>query len=276
MRRKKVIYKTLLYVALLSFTLIIAFPFIYMLSGSFKNDVEIVRKPLAIIPEQPTLNNFVELFNRMPFMKQMLNSTLVALTASILTMFFSSLVAYGYVRFEFKGKNALFVIMLSTMMVPPQALMIPQFKMFQSFGWLNTYYPLIIPFAISAFGVFLIRSVMVSIPKDIFENANIDGCSEFFICMRIAIPLAKTGIIIQGILTFMQVWNDFMTPLIYLTRENLYTLTIGLSTLVGFYDVEYGIPMAGALLSALPVIIILNIVGQKYFVEGMMAGAVKG
>lgn len=272
----KVISKIILAIVTLLLCIIMVSPFLFMISGSFKTNLEYTNAPLRLIPQYGTLENYYTLFNRIPFWHQFTNTTKIALTASVICMICSSLVAYGFTRFEFKGKKFLFGFMLSTLLVPSQLLLVPQFKMYQSFGFLNSYIPMILPLACSAYSIFLVRQVMLGIPKDLFESASIDGCGEFFTFVRIAVPLSTGGIGIVGVLTLMGAWNDFLTPLIYITSEELYTLSIGLSTLVGFYNIEYGIPMAGALMSAIPIVLVLNLVGQKYFVSGAVTGAVKG
>lgn len=254
----------------------VAYPFLIMLSGTLKSDVAITTDPLNLIPPALTLDNVLELFERIPFARQFLNSLVIAATTSGLATFVCSVVAFGFARFDFKFKHALFIAVLATLMVPPQLLLVPQFKMFQAFGWLDTYYPLILPNVATAFGVFLVRQVMVGVPRELYESARMDGCSEWGVFWRIAVPLSKSGIGILALLTFMNSWNDFVTPLIYLQTEERYTLSVGLASLSNFYNVTYGVPFAGALLSALPMLVLLIVVGQRFFMEGLTTGAVKG
>lgn len=254
----------------------ILYPFIFMISGTFKTDLEMNRYILRLIPREVTLDNFRTLFYTIPFWKQFFNSVLVSASAAAFTMIVDSLVAYGFTRFEFKGKGVLFSLVLATMLIPPQVMMVPQFQMYRSMGLFGTYVPLIIPAVVNASGIFLLCQIMGQVPRDLYESAMIDGYGEIRIFLKIAVPLSKAGIGIQGVLTFMNTWNDFMTPLIYLNEESKYTLPIGLMRLQSFYKISYGAPLAGALLSCLPVILILAVVGQKYFVKGLMAGAVKG
>jgi ABC-type glycerol-3-phosphate transport system permease component len=248
-----------------------------MISGSFKTDLEMNRAPLRIFPQEGTINNYRTLFTSIPFFRQFFNSTMVAASYAALSMLFCSLVAYGFTRFEhFKGKSLLFSLILATMLIPSQVYMVPAFQMYRALHFFGTYLPMLIPALTNAFGIFLVRQVMGQVPRELYESATIDGCGEIFIFTRIAIPLSVSGLGILGVLNFMGCWNDFMTPLIYLNKEAMYTLPIGLMRLQNFYKVSYGTPLAGAFLSCVPVVIILTLVGQKYFIRGLIAGAVKG
>lgn len=276
MRSQKIICGIFFYLILLVLVVCVLYPFVIMISGAFKTDMEMNRYPLRIIPENPTTEHFATLFDTIPFWRQFGNSMMVSVTCAVITMLFSGLVAYGFNRFEFRGKNILFTLIISTMLIPGQVLLVPQFKMYNQIGFFGTYLPLLIPSTISASGIFLITQTMKSVPRELYESATIDGCSELRIFLKIALPLSAAGFGMQGVLTFMGTWNDFMTPLIYLNEELQYTLPIGLMRLQNFYKISYGAPLAGALLSCIPVIVLLTVVGQKYFVNGMMAGAIKG
>lgn len=276
MKKKKIISGIVFHFVLIIAVLFILYPFVFMISGALKTDLEMNRYILRLIPREITFDNFKTLFDTIPFWKQFTNSICVAAIAAFLAMTVDALVAYGFTRFEFKGKGILLSFILATMLIPPQVLMVPQFQMYKNMGLFGTYVPLIIPAMINAFGIFLLCQIMGQVPKDLYESAMIDGYGELKIFFKIAVPLSKAGIGIQGVLTFMNTWNDFMTPLIYLNAEEKYTLPIGLMRLQNFYKISYGAPLAGALLSCIPVIVILAVVGQKYFVKGLMAGAIKG
>ena len=276
MRVQRGIGSLIFYLMLILLVIMTLLPFAIMISGSFKTDVEMNRYPLSLLIRDPKLENYQTLFNTIPFFRQFLNSLWVATTCACVAMVCNGLVAYGFTRFEFAGKSTLFTLMLSTMLVPGMVFMVPQFRMYQQLGMFGTYFPLIIPFTMGAFGVFLIRQVMSQVPLELFESATIDGCGELRIFFTIALPLSAAGIGIQGVLSFMGAWNDFMTPLIYLNKDVMLTLPIGLMRVQDFYKITYGAPLAGAFLSCVPVIIILTVVGQRYFMQGLMAGAVKG
>jgi ABC-type glycerol-3-phosphate transport system permease component len=267
----------LFYSVLVVIIILVIYPFIIMISGSFKTDLEMSRAALRVFPENGTLENYRTLFQAIPFWRQFFNSFIIATAVAGLNMFFCSFVAYGFTRFtHFKGKNILFSIILATMLIPGQVYLVPVFQLYRSLHFFGTYLPMLIPALMNSFGIFLIRQVMSQVPRELYESATIDGCGEMFIFLRISLPLCISGIGILGVLSFMGSWNDYMTPLIYLNKEIMYTLPIGLQRLTSFYRISYGTPLAGAFLSCIPVIIILTLVGQKYFIRGLIAGAVKG
>ena len=265
------------HIILLLVIILIIYPFVVMISGSFKTDLEMNRAPLRVFPENGTIDNYRTLFTSIPFWRQFGNSFMIAAAYSFLSMLFCSLVAYGFTRFgNFRGRNILFSIVLATLLIPSQVYLVPSFQMYRALGFFGTYLPMLIPAMMNSFGIFLIRQVMSQVPRELYESATIDGCGELFMYSRIAVPLSVSGLGILGVLNFMTCWNDFMTPLIYLNKEAMYTLPIGLMRLQNFYRISYGAPLAGAFLSCVPVIIILTLVGQKYFIKGLMTGAVKG
>jgi len=273
---RKILLRTVFFLILAVVCILTLYPFIIMISGSFKTDLEMNSYPLRIIPQTGTLAHYVKLFATIPFFRQFGNSMLVAVVSATGAMMFNGMVAYGFSRFSFRGKHTLFTLLLATMLIPSQVYLVPQFQMYKSMSLFGTYVPLIVPSLINAFGVFLVCQTMKQIPVDLYESATIDGCGEFKIFLRIAVPLSAAGIGLQGVLTFMNAWNDFLTPLIYLNNDIRFTLPIGLMKLQSFYNVSYGSPLAGAALSCVPIVILIGVVGQKYFVQGMMAGAVKG
>ncbi|MFP3090777.1 carbohydrate ABC transporter permease [Treponema sp. TIM-1] len=276
-KSKRGVKSLVFHLGLLAAVVVIIYPFLIMISGSFKTDLEMNRAPLRIFPQDGTVDNYRTLFISIPFVRQFFNSTLVAAAYAALSMLFCSLVAFGFTRFErFTGKKILFSLILTTMLIPSQVYMVPMFQMYRAFGFFGTYLPMLIPAFTNAFGIFLIRQVMDQVPRELYESAVIDGCGELYIYSRIAVPLSVSGLGILVVLNFMANWNDFMTPLIYLNKEAMYTLPIGLMRLQNFYKVTYGAPLAGAFISCIPVIILLTVVGQKYFIRGLIAGAVKG
>lgn len=276
MKKKERINKILFWILLIIITILVLYPFVVMLSGSFKTDMEMNRYPLRLIPHEVTWEHFHTLFDTIPFWTQFMHSVLISGVAVGLVLIVDGVVAYGFTRFDFVGKGFLMSLILATMLIPAQVLMVPQFQMYKQMHLFGTYVPLIIPTLLSATGIYLLAQIMGQVPRDLYESAMIDGCGEIKMLFKIALPLSKVGFGIQGVLTFMAVWNDYMTPLIYLNKEEMYTLPLGLTRLQNFYKISYGAALAGALLSCIPVIIVLSIVGEKYFVKGMMVGAVKG
>lgn len=168
------------------------------------------------------------------------------------------------------------MIVIATILIPSQMTLVPTFIMFRNWGWLDTFYPLIIPGAISAINIFLIRQIMNAIPKELYESARVDGSSEWGTFVRIAVPLSMSGIGIVGLLQFMGSWNDYLSPLIFLISEKKMTLAVGITTMNNPYKEDYATPITGACLMAIPVLILLSVVGRKYFVSGLATGAIKG
>lgn len=276
MKKKERINRTLFWIILIIITILVLYPFAVMISGSFKTDMEMNRYPLRLISHEVTLEHFHTLFDTIPFWTQFMHSALISIIAVGLVLIVDGIVAYGFTRFDFRGKGFLMSLILATMLIPAQVLMVPQFQMYKQMHFFGTYVPLVIPTLLSATGIYLLVQIMGQIPRDIYESAMIDGCGEMRMLFKMALPLSKVGFGIQGVLTFMAVWNDYMTPLIYLNKEEMYTLPLGLTRLQNFYKISYGAALAGSLLSCIPVIIVLSVVGEKYFVKGMMVGAVKG
>ncbi|MFH5184956.1 carbohydrate ABC transporter permease [Paenibacillus sp. TAB 01] len=264
------------YTVLILLSFMFCVPFLFMIGTSFKKYEDIASQPLNPVPLRPTLDNFTLLFQKLPFWTQFANGIMIAVSISLLAMLFNSLVAYGFARYEFRFKNGLFFVVLSTLLVPSQLTLVPSFMMFRSWGWLNTFYPLILPASISAMSVFLIRQVMSAIPKELYESARVDGSSELGTFLRIALPLSMSGIGIVGVLAFMNSWNDYLSPLIFLTNEKRMTLAVGITTMSNPYKEDFATPITGACLMAVPVLILISAVGQKYFVSGLNTGAVKG
>lgn len=257
--------------------LIAAMPFVYMLSNSFKLNSEIYKLPIRYIPENPVITNYIRLFTETPFVRQYWNSTILAVSQTAVALIVASLGAFGFAKYEFRGKKWLFTFLLATMMIPAQTGYVPMFILMYRFGWLDTYWALILPRAANAFGIFLLRQIMITnVPSELLDAGRIDGASELVLFRRIALPLCKGGLGVLGVLSFMGAWNEFIWPLIILRTEKMYTVPIGLASLVNLYKVEYGMVMAGSLLATLPILIILSVVGQKHFVSGLTIGAIKG
>ncbi|MCY4401024.1 MAG: ABC transporter permease subunit [Candidatus Poribacteria bacterium] len=228
---------------------------------------------LAIVWDKLT-SNYRNLWKAVPFNRYFINSVFIATASTLLTLFFCSLGGYAFAKYQFRGKTILFGILLASMMIPFQVLLVPLFGLMYDIGWLNSYNAIIIPFSVGAFGVFLMRQFIVTIPSELLDAARIDGCSEFGIYYRIVLPIIKPALGALTIYTFLSSWNGYLWPLIVLRDEAKYTLPIGLANLVGIYRQDYGMLMAGTLLSLLP-IIILFLAMQREFVQGITLGGVK-
>jgi multiple sugar transport system permease protein len=265
---------SLAYIILIIWALLSIMPIYWMLSISFMNVVTLLRMPPKLIPDPFTIMNYVRLIAKSLLTRWELNSAIIACSNTAISLFVSSFYGYIFAKKEFPGKRFLFWILIATLMVPFHVVAIPIFLMFRNLHMLNSYWGLIVPGMFSAYGVFLMRQVIKTLPTELIEAAKMDGCSEFGIYARIILPLAKPGLAVLGIFTFVGNWNDFFWPLILLNKANMYTLPVGLPTLQGQWT-DYGLLMAGASLAALPTIIIF-LIFQRYFLQGITVGAIKG
>ncbi len=259
---------TLLYLIVAAGSVFVLVPFAWTLSTSLQSVTELYQIPKRWIPRPPQWANYREVLTQVPFGLYYVNTLKITLLNIVGTLASCSLVAYAFARLRFPGKTILFALVISTTMIPIQVLIIPRFVLFKTLGWLNTHLPLIVPsFFGEAFGIFLFRQFYLTIPRELDQAATIDGCGQFAIYGRIILPLAKPVVGIVGVFTFIETWRDFFSPLIYISRSRLYTISLGLT---GFYkglDIEWHLMMAAAMISLLPPLAIF-FVGQKYFLEG--------
>ena len=228
---------------------------------------------LSIVLDKFT-SNYRKLWEAVPYNRYFINSVYIATSSTLLALFFCSLGGFAFAKYQFRGKTILFGIVLASMMVPFQVLLVPLFGLMYDIGWLNSYNAIIFPFSVGAFGVFLMRQFIVTIPSELLDAARIDGCSEFGIYYRIVLPIIKPALGALTIYTFLSSWNGYLWPLIVLRDDVKYTLPLGLASLVGIYRQEYGMLMAGTLLSLLP-IVVLFLAMQREFVQGITLGSVK-
>lgn len=256
--------------------LIMILPIFYMISTSLKSNVEIRKVPPTIIPNEFHFENFKIIFSKIAFGKYYINSIFVAALTLIGTLLSSSLVSFGFARYKAKEKNLLFMILLSTLMLPYPALIIPQYLLFRNMGWIDTFLPLIIPsFFGSAYMIFLLKQFFSTLPDELYDSAKIDGCSEFRTWWNIALPLCKPALATVSIFTFLWTWNDFITPIIYLNSDKLFTLPIGMSGMISaFRLVPWNLIMVGSIYALLP-IFLLFFFAQKHFVEGIVLTGLK-
>ncbi len=277
MKRNKLYRKITVYAALALVSLVLILPFLWIISTSLKGDEDIFTTPPQWIPTDLRWENYSDVFERMPYLIYFRNSVFVTVMTIIGVVLSSSLVAYAFACLRWPGRNALFIFVLATMMLPMQVTMIPMFVLFKELGWLNTYKPLIVPafFGGGAFNIFLLRQFFLTIPKELFEAARIDGCSEFRIYWNIVLPLAKPALATVAILTFMFSWNDFLGPLIYLSDQLKGTLALGLALFVGQHQTEWGMLMAASVLMMLPMVLIFFFF-QRYFIKGFVMSGIKG
>lgn len=251
-------------------------PFIWMLFVSFMKSSQIFSYPPDLLPKPFIFNNYIEVSKTISLPVYFFNSLLVASLTTLGQLIISSLAGYAFARFDFKFREPLFFMFLATMMIPPQVNIIPLFFIMRELGWIDTYPALIIPGLFGGFGVFLMRQWFKSLPKDLENAAKIDGCGQFYTFFKIALPLALPALATLGIFTFITIWNSFMWPLIVTNSENMRTLPVGLAIFKGSFReiTEWGQLMACAVVSTIPVIIVF-LLGQKYFIKGIISGAVK-
>lgn len=272
---KEKIIKLILYLILILGVIATLFPFYYMLVLATKSNTEIFSYPPPVWFGNNFRENLQTLLDALPFFRNILNSVFVATVSTVLTLFFCSLGGYGFAKYEFKGKEKLFFLMLATMMIPGLLAIIPWFILMSKFNWLNTFYPLIIPGIANAFGIFLMRQFMEDIPDDIIDSARIDGCGEFEIFIRIILPMILPALGTLGILTFLGSWNNYMQALLILHDDILFTIPVALSKLGGKIDQNWGAQMAGTTLAIAPMVI-AYVLASKQFISGITEGATKG
>jgi multiple sugar transport system permease protein len=264
-----------LWVICIFVALIMVIPFVWMLSASFKLNTEIFAHPVRWIPEVFRSINYKTVWIDIDFPVYFFNSAKLAVIITVLQLFTCSLAAFAFTKLEFPGRDKLFLGYLATMMVPWHAIMIPQFIIVKGLRLYNTHWSLIAIQAFSAFGVFLLRQNMLSIPNSLHEAAKIDGCGSFRVYWNIILPLTKTGLATLSVLTFNGIWNDYMGPMIYLDADRLKTIQIALAGFREQYSADYGAIMAGTVCSIIPIVMVY-IFCQKYIVEGIAYAGIKG
>lgn len=278
MKKKKssaVLRRGLLYIVLILIAVIMVVPFLWMLSTSLKTQYDAVKIPPVWIPDPPQWENYVKLFTEQPMFQFMLNTIKIVFFVVLGQLFFSSLAAYSFARISFKGRNVVFFFYIATLMVPGQVTMIPTYLMFAKAGLTDNHLALILPAFFSAFGVFLLRQFFMSLPRELEEAAEIDGCNPFMTYWRIMLPLVVPAMLTLGVFTLMNTWNDYMGPLIYLSSPEKYTMTLGIAYFKGVYTTQWNLVMAGSIVSVVP-ILIAYLCAQKYFIEGIAFSGVKG
>ncbi len=266
--------KVVPHLVLIALGLIFAVPFLWLLGTSLKSLNEISQS-LSIVPKQFQWENYVRVFERIPYVRYMLNTFYVSVFSVIGQVISSSLVAYSLSKVEWKGKNMIFPIVIATMLLPYQVTMIPVFMIFQKLQLVGSFWPLILPtFTGAPFYIFLLRQFFMTIPDSLIHAARIDGAREFTIFTRIILPLCKPALAAVAIFTFIATWSDFLGPLIYLNDNKYYTLTLGLQAFMAEHYVEWDLLMAASALFTLP-IVVLFFFAQKYFIEGITLTGIK-
>ncbi|MCH4177819.1 MAG: carbohydrate ABC transporter permease [Streptococcaceae bacterium] len=249
------------------------FPFLWMIFSSLKSNAEISQIVPTLFPKHATLDNFKELFERLNF-GVYLKNTLIITVCSFAGLFLNAMAGYGFSKYDFKGKNKLFLLVLATMMIPGQVTMIPVYLILNSVGLTNTLAGIVLPGLVGAFGIFLFRQFMSTISDEMIEAARLDGASEFYIFFKIILPVTRPILAVQGILTFIGGWNSFLWPLIIANDEKYYTLSVGLQLLQGQHGGDYALQMAGATFMVVPILIVF-LIFQKYILQGFNVSGMK-
>ncbi len=271
--RRGVLGRVLLYGLLIVGALLMIFPFVWTVVTSITPGATLTTTP-RLIPENPSLSPYLELFSRVPFARVILNSIVIAVISTVLQLVTSSMAAYAFARLPFRGRGAVFVLYLATMMIPFQVLIVPLFAEMKTLGLINTYLGAILPTIASAFGVFLLRQAMSTVPYDLDQAATLDGAGHFRIFFQIILPLVRPALATLAVFAFLNTWNSFLWPLIILRDPLMQTLPVALSSLQGQYSTQWDVLMAGSVVSIIPMFA-LYVFAQKYIVQGVAGTGLK-
>lgn len=264
------------YLLLSAIALVMLFPLLWLVGTSFKSPTEdIFSFPPQLIPQEPTLNNFVTVWQTYPFADYLLNSAIVAIFTVGLNLLFCALAAYPLARLNFKGRKLLFTLIVATIVIPFQIVMIPLYILVVNLGLRNTYLGVILPNLASAFGIFLLRQAFAAVPTELEEAARMDGCSELGIWWHIMLPAIRPALVTLAIFVFIAAWSDFLWPLIVLDRPEYYTLPLGVATLAGTFSLDWRLIAAGSVISIAPIILLFMFV-QRYIIPTDVGSGVKG
>jgi multiple sugar transport system permease protein len=266
--------RLVLVVALALISILFLIPFIWMLSASVRTQGDLLGNPTSIWPATFTWDNYLDVWQRIPFGRQLLNTAVYAGLVMVVSVTLDSMAGYAFARFQFPGRGVLFVVVLATLMLPIQVTLIPVFQLLSDLGWINSLQGLVVPRMADAFGIFFMRQFFLSLPRDLEDAGRLDGVSEFGIWRRIMMPLAWPAVLTLGLFNLLYNWNDLLWPLVVTTDENMRTLPAGLALFKGQHSAEYGLLMAGAILALLPMMVAFFLV-QRRFVEGIATTGLK-
>ena len=275
MKRKTLLSNLGFYVFAGGIGLIIVVPLYWMIVTAFKTQTAIFTYPIEWFPKEITLQNFVDLFARFPFGKVLVNSAIVSVSYSIISIVTCSMAAFAFAKIPFRGSEVLLKVYLATLMIPFQSTLIPLFMLFNSAGLSNTYGSVIIPSLFRVFGIFLLVQHMRTIPDDYIDAARIDGASYFTILWKVILPLSLPVIAGYAVITFMDAWNDYLWPLVMLTKPDMMTVPVALGMVNGQFERNFGVQMAGSLISIVPVVLIY-LAAQSKMKDGLTLGGIKG
>jgi multiple sugar transport system permease protein len=273
--RRRRLAAVALYAMLVLGALLALLPMVWMVSASLMPTGEANSYPPRLFPSAVTFEHYTALFTGLNLGRYLLNSTIVAVTATLISVLVNSMAGYAFAKFRFRGRDALFRVLTTALVIPVQVAMLPLFLLMKQLGLINSYWGVIIPSLASIFGIFLIRQYTLSLPDDLLDAARVDGASELRIYWSVVLPVIRPILATLGIWTFLATWNDFMWPLIVLSDERRYTLPVALANLSGEHVMDTELMMAGSVLTVLPVLLVFLFL-QRYYIQGVMAGSVKG
>ena len=274
-RLRRAAQSSVLHLFLVAGAFVTAIPLLWMLSASLMATGEATAFPPHILPRHVTFEHYRDLFVRLNLGRSFLNSMIVAVFSTLLSLLFNSMAGYAFAKLRFRGRDRIFTFLVASLAIPAQIAMLPLFLMLKSIGLVNTYVGAMIPMMATIYGIFLVRQFMVSVPDDLLAAARVDGASEWRIYWSIIMPLAKPVLATLAIFTFMSAWNDFMWPLIILTDHHKYTLPVAVANLLGEHVQDLELMMASSVITVIPVLILFFVL-QRYYIAGLMAGSVKG
>ncbi|MDD2972179.1 MAG: carbohydrate ABC transporter permease [Lachnospiraceae bacterium] len=272
---KKKIQSIVLNIILISIGIVTMIPFLWMVASSFKANKEITALYQTFLPKAFTLQNYVSMNSHFNFMRFFANSLFITITLTVIVVYSSTICGFVLGKYRFRGRELLFGLILSTMMIPWCVTIIPKYTMIKAFGWLNSYKALIIPGLFSGFGIFMMKQHMETIPDEILEAARIDGANEFYIFHKIVLPMSKNGIASIAIFQFLWTWEDYLWPYLAISDRNKQLLSVGLRMFSGQYATDFGAMFAATAISIIPVLL-TYLIFQKQFIAGIAASAVKG
>ena len=272
--RKKLITKIIAHTVLILGSIVMLVPFLWMLSSSFKSLGEVFVFPPTLFGERLVWENYTQISSRFDYFAYFMNSIKVSAWVVVCQVFTSATAGYVFAKMNFKGRDKTFTLYLATMMIPFHVTVITNFLQMSMYGLVNTLWSLMLPASVSAFGTFLMRQFFITVPTELVEAAKIDGCNPLYTFLRIAFPMAKSTIATLCMFCFMNVWNDYFTPLIYINDARKYTLPLGLASMKGMYSTDWPVLMASSVIAVLPVLIAF-LCAQDAFVKGVMMSGMK-
>jgi len=260
--------RPLLYVSMTVAGVLMAFPFLWMALTSLKSEAEATIFPPHLLPQSWLFGNYLQAWQSAPFARYFMNSAIIAMGQTALGLFTSALAAYALARMRIPGKRVIFGILIATLMIPPEATLIPNYITIQRLHWYDTYFALIIPFGASVLSIFLLRQAFLQVPHELYEAAVLDGCSHARYLARIVLPLSRSAMAVVGLLTFIRGWNDFQWPLIVTSSESVRPVQVGLSIFQSDVSTQFQLLMAGTMMAVIP-ILVLFVITQRQLVQGI-------